>query len=122
MTITIEIHAVPPTINKYSRGWKARWRMGKEWQDFLACGTDAAQRRLLSKAKGIRTVSLFCRHMRLWDSDNAQSAYKVILDAGTRMGWWKDDSGEFVMVTPVVQERAKRRSEVLTRIEIEFPE
>lgn len=122
MTFTIDVAATPPTINKLSRSWRARWRMGKEWQDFLACGTTAQQRRELSRAKGIRTVSLFCRHMRLWDADNAQSAYKIILDAGTRMGWWKDDSAQFVMVTPVTQERAKRRSEILTRITIEVAE
>lgn len=123
MKFVIEIAEVPPTMNKLMRkGWKYRWARGKEWQDFLACGTTAEQRRLLARAKGIRTVSLMVRHLRVWDADNAQSAYKVLLDAGTRLGWWKDDSAEFVMVTPVTQEHAKRRSEVCTRVTIEVAE
>jgi hypothetical protein len=119
MKIIIDVAEVPPTINKLSRSWRSAWRKGKEWQQFLVVGTTAKQRRELSQAKGMRTVSIYCRHMKLWDADNAQSANKVILDAGTRLGFWENDSNSFVMVTPVQQERAKKRSEVLTRIVIE---
>ena len=121
MKLTIEISEVPPTLNQLMRkGWKFRWRLGKQWQDLMACGTSAQERNALRRTKGIRRITLHCRHMKLWDAgDNAQSAYKVILDAGTRMGWWRDDSAEFVMVMPVTQERAKRRSDVLTRVTIE---
>ncbi len=118
MKLVIEIADVPPTINKLSRSWRSAWRKGKEWQQFLVVGTTAKQRRELSEAKGMRTVSIFCRHMKLWDADNAQSANKVILDAGTRLGFWEDDSGKFVMVSPVKQELAKKRSEIFTRITI----
>lgn len=122
--LVIEIAAVPPVLKQLmGKGWKWRWREGGEWEKLMACGTTAEQRTALRKAKGVRKISLYCRHMRLWDSaDNAQSAYKIPMDAGTRMGWWKDDSAEFVMCKPVVQERAKRRSEILTRITIEVAE
>ena len=124
MKLTIEIAEVPPTLNQLMRkGWKFRWRLGKQWQDLMACGTSAQERNALRRAKGIRRIALYCRHMQLWDAgDNAQSAYKVILDAGTRLGWWKDDSAEFLTCAPVEQEKVARRSEVVTRVTIEVAE
>ena len=115
---------VPPSPNRLMRmHWGTRRRMVAAWAQQLAYGLTATHRNRLRDAQGIRVVSVTCNHLGVWDPDNEWGAsYKIILDAGTRVGYWKDDSAANVKLQPPAQSQVLHRKDVLTRVTIEVAE
>jgi hypothetical protein len=124
MKFTLDIPAIPPTLNQLMRRhWGYRvWEIDR-WGKWMAGCLSGPQRSALLAAKGRRLVTLTVWHRGTWDdADNAQSAYKVILDAGKKLGWWADDTSEFVQCAPVAQQRVSKAKDFLARLTIEVAE
>jgi hypothetical protein len=122
MKFTIEVKGVvPPSPNALIRKhWRFRWRAVKEWQEHLFFGLPVNQRNALRAAAGIKQVSIEMHRRRaILDPDNAYGCYKVILDAGTKLCFWPDDSAAHVKLSVPVQVVVKDKKDVLTRVTIE---
>lgn len=113
MTLTVPM--IPPSPNLLKRKYRhpmAYKRLREYWEGHLFASPSATQRTQLkrqAKQAGVLWVQMAVYHSRLYDEDNLQGSYKVVLDALVRIGFLAGDSPDRLRLEPAVQIKSSRK-------------
>lgn len=134
--IVLDIPLVPPSPNKSkTMHWGAYKRLRKVWKDVLVIVAGRENRRTLERnaanhvIKGGKEIflgnklriSMKMYHGErkqnggnLYDPDNLVGSVKIVLDAMRDAGFLKNDTGKYVEIGDITQERAKLKRTIIT--------
>lgn len=118
--LRFELRGCPPNLSNHRLHWAQRHRILREWKrSAFMLGTSARNTEgwNVATAQDRRQVVITLRRSPLLDPDNAYASVKPVVDGLVSAGLIHDDGPVFLELT-VRQEKARRRFEQRTIIEV----
>lgn len=105
----LEIPDVPPSLNKVlNMHWRTKRKLQSDWAWLVLAATNKQQRIELKYSLVKKRVRITLHHSRLYDTDNAYGACKVLFDALKNNGFLVDDN-ELWLLSTVEQEKCPHK-------------